>query len=99
MLRIIAWTFCLGIFCTTVALSIPNVQNVTLQYYLGSVQLPLAVLLVCTLGIGMILGIGFNLLWVWNLYRKYTSLSKRHQQLQREFDRALGRPAQDTLPQ
>jgi hypothetical protein len=47
----------------------------------------------------MILGIGFNLLWVWNLYRKYTSLSKRHQQLQREFDRALGRSAQDTLPQ
>lgn len=99
MLRIIAWVFCLGIFCATVVLSIPNVQNVTVQYYLGSTQLPLAVLLVCTLGVGMMLGIGFNLLWVWHLYQKYAGLSKRHQQLQREFDRVLGRSAQDTSPQ
>jgi uncharacterized membrane protein YciS (DUF1049 family) len=99
MLRIIAWVFCFGIFCATVALSIPNVQPVTLQYYLGSTQLPLAVLLVCSLGMGLILGVAFNLLWVWHLYRKYMRLSKRHQQLQREFDRTLGQSAQDTTTQ
>lgn len=84
MLRIIAWIVFFTIFLITILLTIPNAHIVKLNYYVGSLEIHLTVLLMVTLFVGVLLGIFFNLMWVWNLYRENQRLKKLHKQALRE---------------
>ncbi len=86
MLRIIAWVTFLTIFGLTVILTIPNAHLVQLNYYTGSVQIHLTVLLLITLALGIWLGIIFNLMWVWHLRRDNQRLKQLHKQARRKND-------------
>ncbi len=86
MLRVIVWVIFLTIFGLTVTLTIPNAHLVQLNYYTGSVQIHLTVLLLLTLGLGIWLGIIFNLMWVWHLWRENQRLKQLHKQARREND-------------
>lgn len=77
MLRFLAWIFFFLIFCFTVVLTARNDQRVVLDYYVNHLEIDLVVLLLITLGIGISLGIIFNLMWVWNLRRDNQRLKKR----------------------
>lgn len=86
MLRTLAWMSFFLVFCLTVVLTIPNAHLVELNYYGGSISIHLTILLLITLGIGIFLGIIFNLMWVWNLHRDHQKLKKLHKQTLRELD-------------
>ncbi|MDY6992502.1 MAG: LapA family protein [Pseudomonadota bacterium] len=81
MWRIVTWLIFLLILSVMVLLTLPNTHHVTLNYYLDSLQLPLTVLLLMSLTLGVLLGIVFNLIWVWNLSYKNKRLKKHYQQL------------------
>lgn len=80
MVRVIAWIFSMGVFAITVILTVPNVHSVVVNYYVGSLEISLAVLLFLSLSLGILIGIGFNLLWVWQLYRANRHLQKLYRQ-------------------
>ncbi|OQW91597.1 MAG: hypothetical protein BWK79_16535 [Beggiatoa sp. IS2] len=80
MVRVIAWIFFLGVFAVTVILTAPNAHSVVLNYYLGSLEISLAILLFLSLSLGALIGISFNLLWVWRLRRDNRQLQKLYRQ-------------------
>jgi len=81
MWRIVTWLIFLLILSVMILLTLPNTHHVTLNYYLDSIQLPLTVLLLISLTVGVLLGIGFNLIWIWNLSYKNKKLKRYYQQL------------------
>jgi uncharacterized integral membrane protein len=86
MLRIVAWIVLLLVFCFTVVLTIPNTHLVTLNYYVGSTEIHLTVLLLISLCVGALLGSLFNLMWVWKVYRDNQRLRKLYKQMLHEVD-------------
>lgn len=84
MLRIIAWIVFFTIFLVTILLTIPNAHVVNLNYYMGNLEIHLTLLLMVTLCIGILLGVFFNFMWVWNLYLENQRLKKLHKQALRE---------------
>ena len=85
MLRIFAWIVFFTIFLVTILLTIPNSQVIKLNYYFGYLDITLSLLLIITLGVGMLLGIFFNFMWVWTVHRKHQHLKKLHKQALREI--------------
>lgn len=86
MLRVIAWVIFILLFGLTVTLTIPNAHLVPLNYYTGSVQIHLTVLLLITLALGIWLGIFFNLMWVWHLWRENQRLKQLQKPARRKND-------------
>lgn len=80
MVRVVVWIFFLGVFAVTVILTVPNAHSVVLNYYFGSLEISLAILLFLSLSLGALMGIGFNLLWVWRLHRDNRRLQKLYRQ-------------------
>jgi uncharacterized integral membrane protein len=85
MLRILFWlvVLCLG-FLLGVLISAPNLQTVTISYYVGSRELPLALLLFAALVGGALLGIFLNLGWVLRLRYENLNLRRHARQLERD---------------
>jgi len=96
VLHLIAWIVWIILFIATAAFTIPNLHLVTLNYYVASVELSVAVLLLLTLSIGMLLGISFNLLRIWSLQRDNQRLKKLHKQNLHEINTLLAKTKQDT---
>lgn len=59
MLRIMAVVFWLAVIFLTIVFSVPNLHPISVHYYAGSLEMPLAVLLLCSLWIGALLGVIF----------------------------------------
>ena len=81
MLRMVTGLIMLLILSVLVLFSLPNTHKVTLNYYFDSIELPLTVLLLSSLMLGILLGILFNLTWVWHLTQKNKRLKKYYQRL------------------
>jgi uncharacterized membrane protein YciS (DUF1049 family) len=87
VLRIINWIVFSLIFCISVILTVPNAnQIITLHYWLGSVEVNVAVLLFAILSLGIFLGTVFNLSWVWKLRENNKALKKQYQQTLQQLD-------------
>ncbi len=99
MLKLVAWFVLSLIFCFTIILAVPNASLVTVNYYVGSVEISLAVLLVIMLAIGMLFGIIFNIMWVWHLRRQRQAWQQRYQQTYQELQLLLTRLNQDSVSQ
>lgn len=96
MLHFVAWMVWILLFIITAAFTIPNMHLVTLNYYVASVELSVAVLLLLALSIGMLLGISLNLLRIWSLQRDNQRLKKLHKQNLHEINTLLAKAKQDT---
>jgi len=95
VLRIVNWIVFSLIFCISVVLTVPNVnQVIALNYWIGSLESNVAVLLLVILCIGIFLGIIFNLSWVWKLRRDNKQLKKQYQQTLQQLDK-IARSDQD----
>ena len=90
MLRIVNWIVFFTIFCLSVILTVPNVNQVIfLNYWLGSAEFNVAVLLLTVLCLGIFLGIVFNLTWVWRLRRDNKHLKNQYQQALQQLDKTI----------
>lgn len=96
MLHFIAWAVWISLFIVTVIVTLPNVQMVTLNYYIASVELNVAVLIFIVLSIGMILGMSFNSLRLWRLRCEHHRLKQLHKHTLHEINILLANPKQDT---
>lgn len=96
MLHFIAWAVWISVFIVTVIVTLPNVQMVTLDYYIASVELNVAVLIFIVLSIGMILGMSFNSLRLWRLRCEHHRLKQLHKHTLHEINTLLANPKQDT---
>jgi len=97
MLRIIAWIFFIILFCLALVFIIPNTQLVTLNYYSGEIKLSFAIILFITLCIGTILGVLFNLMWLWGLRRQNQLLRKEIKQQQKKINTLRVQSDQDNI--
>jgi uncharacterized integral membrane protein len=80
MLRITVWMIL--VFGCAVILMVPNAHlAVPIHYFVGHLEINLALLLFLSLILGIFLGILFNLVWVWNLRRDNTRLKKLYKQM------------------
>ena len=95
MLHIVNWIVFFLIFCISVILTVPNVnQIISLNYWIGSAESNVAVLLLIVLSMGIFLGIIFNLSWIWRLRRDNKQLKKQYQKVLQQLDKTA-RPDQD----
>ncbi|MFT3742053.1 MAG: LapA family protein [Gammaproteobacteria bacterium] len=88
ILRLISYLIILVIVILGVSFAITNDTPVTLKYYLGTATLPLSLLLVYTLGLGIILGFVANLWPYFKLRNQNRQLKNQLKQLQLEKERA-----------
>ena len=90
MLKIITWMLALLLFASVAVLVVPNIElTVTLHYYIGSIDINVVLLLIISIFIGAILGIFFNLTWVWHLRSNNRQLRKLHKQALKEIENLL----------
>lgn len=75
-LRVISYILILLVVILGVSFAVANDASVTLQYFLGTLKLPLSLLLVYTLGLGIILGFLANLAALWKARRRYHILQQ-----------------------
>ena len=57
MAKALLYSFLLILLILTLSFSVINAQPVTIHYYLGTRELPLALLMALTLAVGMIVGV------------------------------------------
>jgi uncharacterized integral membrane protein len=80
MLRMTVWMIL--VFGCAVMLIVPNAHlAVPIHYFTDHSEINLALLLFLSLSLGILLGIIFNLIWVWNLRRDHARLKKLYKQL------------------
>lgn len=80
MLRIVSWLVFFMIFLLGIAFTLPNRHSVNLNYYLGNVDAPLAVLLFAGFALGALLGIVFSFNWIMQLRHENRRLRKQNHQ-------------------
>ncbi len=76
MVRVLKVIFLLVIVLVGLELHVKNHQLVVVDYYLGTVQLPVSLLIACTLLLGAVLGVLVNLNVVVRLRRKIGELKR-----------------------
>lgn len=96
MLYLIAWAVWISLFIATVVITLPNTQLVTLNYYIASVELNVAILIFIVLSIGIIFGMSFNSLRLWRLHHDNLQLKQLHKHTLHEINTLLAKPKQDT---
>ncbi|OQW94462.1 MAG: hypothetical protein BWK79_05845 [Beggiatoa sp. IS2] len=93
MLRITLWMIL--VFACAITLIVPNAHlAVSIHYFVGRLEINLALLLFLSLSLGILLGIIFNLIWVWNLRRDNFRLKKLYKQMFQQI--GLSPEKQDT---
>lgn len=96
MLYFLAWAVWLSLFIVTVVVTLPNTQLVTLNFYVASVELNVALVVFIALSVGMILGMSFNSLRLWRLHQDNHRLKQLHKHTLHEINTLLANPKQDT---
>lgn len=99
MLKLVAWFVLSFIFCLTIILAIQNANSVTVYYYVNSIDISLAVLLVFVFAVGVLLGIVFNTMWILHFRQQHQAWQQRYQQTYQELQLLLTRLNQDSVSQ
>jgi uncharacterized membrane protein YciS (DUF1049 family) len=98
MIHLLAWVIVLLILLSvTVIFTLPNLHVVTIYYYVGSMEIQLATLLLITLYLGLFLGMLLTLMWAWRLRRSNRKLQQMQRQTTREMQALLHYTGRDTL--
>jgi uncharacterized membrane protein YciS (DUF1049 family) len=74
-----------------VAFALPNIQTVTIYYYIDQIELRLTVLLFFVWSFGVLLGLIANFLWLWKLRQDNLRLKKLYKNAQHEINTLVAR--------
>lgn len=83
-MRIFSYLFALILIILGLSFALLNASPVRLNYYLGTVSISLSLLLVLTVGLGIVVGLIFSLAPIFRLKRKNYHLRNRVKQLEQE---------------
>ncbi|MEE9159011.1 MAG: LapA family protein [Gammaproteobacteria bacterium] len=95
MSRIIKLLFFLGILVVGLAFHVKNDQLVNLNYYMGSIELPVSLLVISSLLVGALLGILASLTFVAKLKRENTRLARLVRVTEEEVNNLRAIPIKD----
>lgn len=95
MLRLIYISLTLVVIIIGVAFSVLNAENIQLNYYLGSVELPLSLVLVVAMIIGAILGILASLSLIIGSRRSTNKLKRSVEVAEKEIVNLRNIPIKD----
>ena len=95
MLRLIYLSITLLVIVLGVAFAVLNAESVQLNYYLGSIQLPLSLVLVMAMIIGALLGIFASLSLIIGSRRKATKLKHSVEVAEKEIVNLRNIPIKD----
>jgi len=84
MVRLMKAVFFFLILVVGLVLHVKNEQMVTVNYYLGSLELPVSLLITVTLLCGALLGILVSLTMILSLKRKVASLNRTIRQAEKQ---------------
>ena len=87
MVRVLKVFFLLVIVLVGLELHVKNPQLVVIDYYLGTVQLPVSLLIACMLLLGAVLGVLVNLSVVVRLRRKIGELKRSLKSVDQQLTR------------
>lgn len=97
MIHTLAWVIVLLILLSvTIILTLPNTHLVVVYYYVGSIEIQLAVLLWITLYLGLFLGLLLTVMWAWRLRRSNRKLQQLQRQTVPEMQTLLEPTGRDT---
>ncbi len=94
-MRILKYFFLLLILLFGISFAYLNATQVTVQYYFGSSNMPLSLLLVLTLILGILVGLIMCVLPLLRLKRKNYRLHKRVQLAEKEVENLRAIPLKD----
>ena len=95
MFRLIYLSISLIVIILGVAFSVLNAENIQLNYYLGSVELPLSLVLVISMIVGAILGIFASLSLIIGSRRSATKLKRSVEVAEKEIVNLRNIPIKD----
>ena len=95
LLRIIYTAFALIVIIFGVSFAVLNAESVQLNYYLGSVELPLSLILIVTMIIGALLGIFASLSFIVGSRRNANKLKKSVEVAEKEIANLRNIPIKD----
>jgi putative membrane protein len=87
MVRVLKVFFLLVVVLVGLELHVKNPQPVVIDYYLGTVQLPVSLLIACMLLLGAVLGVLVNLSVVVRLRRKISELKRSLKSVDQQLTR------------
>jgi putative membrane protein len=85
-MKIIGYIFLLLIIVLGFTFACLNASSVNINYYIGSTNMPLSMLLVIAFIVGMIIGMLFMLGWVVKLKHAAYKLRQQHKHLEHELE-------------
>ncbi len=94
-MRIFTYLVLLIIIILGVSFAVLNASDVTLNYYFGTLQLSLSILLVLTLAVGAIIGVLFSLVPLVKLKHKNMRLKAKVKQASQEVENLRAMPIKD----
>ena len=95
MLRLVYSSFALLVIIFGIVFAVLNAENVQLNYYLGSVELPLSLVLVVTMIIGALLGIFASLSFIIGSRRNASKLKHSVDVAEKEIANLRNIPIKD----
>jgi len=96
-MRILLYIVFLLIVLLGISFAYLNADSVTFNYYLGERSMPLSLLLICSLGVGLILGFAVVLIaWI-KLKAKNIRLKKRLKSAKQEIENLRAIPIRERL--
>jgi len=95
MLRLVYSSFALLVIIFGIVFAVLNAENVQLNYYLGSVELPLSLILVVAMIIGALLGIFASLSFIIGSRRSASKLKHSVEVAEKEIANLRNIPIKD----
>lgn len=95
MFTLLKWLLLLLVVAVTVYFASLNLAEVTLQYYFGSIQLPLAIVLVAAMGLGVLLGLVAGLGMFVRAKRDHVRLQRKARLAEQEVNNLRAIPLRD----
>lgn len=94
-MRLVQGIVLLAVFVLALAFTVINADTVTLNYYLGRLELPLSVTLIGTFAVGAVVGILVNIGRVIRLKREIHRLKRSERIAQQELTNLRSLPARE----
>ena len=94
--RIIGFVFLLAVALAVLAFAVRNDVPVTVDYFLSTYDMPLAVALVAAFIGGAVVGVLASLGWVWRLRRRLRALNREVETQRKEVENLRSMPLKDS---
>lgn len=94
--RVIGFVLLLAVALIVLAFVVQNVDSITVDYFFGEQEMPLAVALVAALIVGVVVGVLASLGWVWRLRRRLRAMNREVETHRKEVENLRSMPLKDS---